>query len=126
MILRSIKERDREKPADVIREIRAIELDGYDKFGNPITAPVLVQSGTTAAPRSPLGKNQDYAMKLLEALSETFGVDTEPGEPIWVPVGEWRDHCQDVGIDRRRWPEVSKALAERGLIEMNEHHARKC
>ncbi len=78
-----------------------------------------------ASNQAPLGDNQKKALALLEGLSKEYGVDTEPGETVWVPIKKWRALLSEVGIDRRRWPEVSKGLQERGLIEMNESYVRR-
>ena len=120
--LKAFKIRDGEYPSDVVQEIKPIEMEGHDKFGNRFTAPVLIHASNPASNQAPLGDNQKKALPLLEALSKEYGVDAEPGEPVWVPTDKWRELCAEVGIDRRRWSEVSKALAIRGLIQVNEKH----
>jgi hypothetical protein len=122
--LHNVKMKDGETPADVLQTIKAIEMPGCDDFGNPFTGPVLIPADYMQTPHAaPLGANQKKALTLLEALSQEYGADAEPGENIWIPIDRWRKECAEVGVDRRRWHEASKALADRGLIEMEELHA---
>jgi hypothetical protein len=120
--VKAVKIRDGEHPSDVVQEIKAIEMEGHDKFGNPFTAPVLIHANSPASNQAPLGDNQKKALALLEGLSKEYGVDAEPGDPVWIRTDKWRELCAEVGVDRKRWAEVSKALAIRGLIQVNTKH----
>jgi len=125
--LKVVKLRDGEYPAEVIREIKSIEMDGFDKFGNPFTAPVLIPS--TGAPKpmeSSLGINQQKALRALRVLHKNADQHAELGETIRIKVSNWRSQCSDVGIDRKRWKETSNSLMSNRLIRMEGDYVYLC
>ena len=117
-----------EYPAEVIRDIKSIEMDGCDKFGNPFTAPVLISS--TAAPKpimeSSLGSNQQKALRALRVLHKNAEQQAELGETIRIKVSDWCGKCRDVGIDRKRWKETSNSLMCKRLIRMEGDYVYLC
>lgn len=121
--LRCTKMKDHESPKETLMRIRGIELPGRDHYGNPYSAPVLTLADASSVPHNPLGRNQARALELLRGLSKEYGADCDPEERVWVPLDRWRELCAEVGIDRRRWPEASTGLQERGMVEMNAFHA---
>jgi hypothetical protein len=126
--LKVVKLRDGEYPAEVIQDIRAIEMDGLDKFGNPFTAPVLIPS--TGAPKpvmeSSLGINQQKALRALRVLIKHADQHAELGETIRIKISDWRSKCSDVGIARNRWKESSNSLMSKRLIRMEGDYVFLC
>jgi len=118
--LSPVKIKDGELPADVLQEIKAIEMPGFDHFGNQYTAPVLVDDSGTAKPTeaAKLGTNQQKALRALRVLTKAIKQDAEPGEPIRVEISTWREQCKSSGIDRHRWKETSNSLMSNGLVRI--------
>jgi len=112
-----------------MQNIKAIEMPGFDNYGNPYTAPVLTHQARedqAASITHTLGANQQKAMKLLRALMQEAEQDAMPGAPIRVKVNQWRNLCEEVGIDRRRWTEVSNSLMSRKLLTMESGNVQLC
>jgi hypothetical protein len=126
--LKVVKLRDGELPADVVQGIKAIEMDGEDKFGNSFTAPVLTggREASMADTTFHLGKNQKRGLDLLQALWKQRKQEPEMGEPIRVQTSDWHRECGESGIDRRRWKEVSDRLTSRRLIQMDDEYVYLC
>jgi hypothetical protein len=126
--LKAVKLRDGEYPAEVMQDIKAIEMDGFDKFGNPFTAPVLVRA--SGAPlhvvESALGANQQKALRALRLLIKQAEPELEIGEPIRITVSQWREQCRSSGIDRKRWKETSNSLMSHKLIRMDGDYVYLC
>jgi len=118
--LKVIKLRDGEYPAEVVQDIKAIEMEGLDKFGNPFTAPVLIPATSTPKPvmESSLGINQQKAICALRVLHKFAEQQADFDESIRIKISDWRSKCSDAGIARNRWKESSNSLMSHGLIRM--------
>lgn len=126
--LKVVKLRDGEYPAEVIREIKAIEMDGLDKFGNPFTAPVLIPATRTDKPvlESSLGINQQKALRALRVLTRHAEQHAELGETIRIKISDWRSKCSDAGIARNRWKESSNSLMSNELVRIEGDYVYLC
>jgi hypothetical protein len=126
--LKVVKLRDGEYPAEVTQDIKAIEMDGLDKFGNPFTAPVLIPATSTSKPimESSLGINQQKSLRALRLLIKQAESDSEDGEIIGIKISAWREQCRSSGIDRKRWKETSNSLMSKRLIRMEGDYVYLC
>ena len=90
-----------------------VELDIADAEGNPIHSAVLTEIDYTppagSAEQKTLGKNQKIALEVLKRLLAA----ADDGR---VLAEVWKKECYSAGIDRRRFPEVMKALSDSGAI----------
>ena len=85
--LTPVKIKDGEMPADVLQTIKAIEMPGFDHYGNPYTAPVLTRQGDDQATTTTriLGANQQKALTLLRSLTVDAEQEACPANPsAWL------------------------------------------
>jgi len=127
--LTPVKIKDGELPADVLQTVKAIEMPGFDHYGNPYTAPVLTRQGDKNQPHTTthaLGGNQQKALTLLRSLTQEVEQEAQPGEPARVTVAKWRNVCDQMNLDRHRWKEVSNSLMSRNLILIEGGYVQIC
>ena len=109
---------DRQAQRDIRRKLNCLQF--AQECGSVVNTDYRPKQSKTHG----MGKLQQNALKILEALAVEYGVDAEPDDPVWIPIARWKQDYADVGTDRKRWPEASNGLQERGLIELAELHAR--
>lgn len=124
------KMKDAAEPDPLAFKLRAVELPMLDEDGNAVTSAVLDQVGYTAPPRkgsAGRGKNQTAAVGALRQLCahhrgnlESAGLEPDGAR---VALEEWRDACQESGIDRRRFPEVLRSLKQQGVVTVEGGYA---
>lgn len=109
-------------------ELEPVPLPWADDEGEPINSAVLVASDFTPSnlPRKPRGRNQDAALAILRRLlgeyRDRLDAAGQSPEGARVSLTDWRDAMRDVGMDRRRIPDVTTNLINRGHVRQEGIH----
>lgn len=116
------KMKEAELPAAKAFSLSQVDLPLFDKTGAPVKGAHLVTVDISSLVNPAreaveyMGKNQRIALDALAAIEYARGRD---GSQAPISVDEWRDACGEKGLDRRRFAESWKALAERKIIAEN-------
>ena len=121
------KMKDADEPPPLAFELVSVPV--LDNTGSPIGAAAL-RSMAYSLPATPaksgMGKNQQRALVLLEGLhSDIAGRLARQGRddlPVLIEHEDWRQRCEDDGIQRNRYKEARDALEKRRAIRLEGPH----
>jgi hypothetical protein len=118
------KAKDFEAPEPRRYVLKNVPLDWTDEDGNRVNSAALVPTDAAPVVRGKVarGKNQTTAMRVLSEAYERHASNLERGgndpEQARVSVQEWKDLCEEAGLDRSRFREVREKLSNTGHISI--------
>jgi len=121
------KMKDADEPPPLAFELVSVPV--LDNTGSPIGAAAL-RSMAYSLPATPaksgMGKNQQRAFVLLEGLhseiAERLARQGRDDLPVLIEHEDWRQRCEDDGIQRNRYKEARDALEKRRAIRLDGPH----
>ena len=127
MRLTARKMKDADEPPPLAFELVSVPV--LDNTGSPIGGAAL-RSVTYSVPQTPaksgMGKNQQRALVLLEGLhreiAERLARQGRDDLPVLIEHEDWRQRCEDDGIQRNRYKEARDALEKRRAIRLDGPH----
>jgi len=121
------KMKDADEPAPLAFEL--VNVPVLDMTGSPIAGAALRSVGYSVPPtpaKSGMGRNQQRALMLLEAMhseiAERLARQGRSGHPVLIEHEDWRQRCEDDGIQRNRYKETRDALEKRRAIRLEGPH----
>lgn len=116
------KMKDAQPPEPLAFHLSTVELGITDDEGREVTSAVLDKTAYTAPKRASAGaggRNQKKAMEVLRRLLDENRLELEARDSDAIPkvmTQDWKAACDAEGLDRRRFPEVFRALKDKGEI----------
>lgn len=100
-----------------------------DNIGSPVGGAALSSMAYSLPPtpaKSGMGKNQQRALALLEGMhrdiAERPARQGRDDQPVLIEHEDWRQRCEDDGIQRSRYKEARDALEKRRAIRLDGPH----
>ena len=121
------KMKDADEPPPLAFELLSVPV--LDTAGSPISGAAL-SSVTYSLPQAPaksgMGKNQQRALALLEGMHSEIAArlarQGRDDHPVLIEHEDWRQRCEEDGIQRNRYKEARDALEKRRAIRLDGPH----
>ena len=121
------KMKDADEPPPLAFELVSVPV--VDTTGSTVGGAALRSVGYSLPPtpaKSGMGRNQQRALVLLEGMhteiAERLARQGRSEHPVLIEHEDWRQRCEDDGIQRNRYKEARDALEKRRAIRLEGPH----
>ncbi|MGP5237400.1 AAA family ATPase [Pseudomonas helleri] len=121
------KMKDADEPPPLAFELVSVRV--LDNIGSPVGGVALRSMAYSLPPtpaKSGMGKNQQRALALLEGMhrdiAERLARQGRDDQPVLIEHEDWRQRCEEDGLQRNRYKEARDALEKRRTIRLDGPH----